>query len=367
MGERPGGLSVKRVSILLVGLLALASVAAVACGGGGDDDDGTPGANTTRTTTARTATKSGTPGSETATGGTPGANATPGASGGSVVAGATGATGGTPGAIPTRDPNATPGANTDGIVPDTAPTPSQAELDAADGISEEDVEQIYGGDPTDPPTVITDLPDQPADASTDPTTVAAPEPDAGGVELIVDLNASEAGIQSTREIKVGDIVRVGLVIANVPPVSGGVGGLAAFDFVMRYDRTKIIAPTIVGGSSLDRNPDLNQAGLSGSSSNWACVPPAPEGDMDDPGAATGDGDPATGQAYISCYWPSGESSYPSGHLVAATVIFQAVAPGTIVIDLQQANAYNSLAAAIASCGSEASVIVPCRNATLTVR
>jgi hypothetical protein len=358
---------VKKLSILLVGIIALGALATVACGGGGDDDDdGTPGANTTRTVTSRTATRaSGTPGSETASAGTPAAGETAGATSGTPAAGVTTAAGGgspAPGSTPAA--GTTPGA-TDGVIPGGAPTPTDAERSSLEGVSEEDLEGAYGGNPNDPPTVITDLPPQPAGATTDPTTIADPQPDAGGVEIIIDLNASEPGIQSTREVNVGDIVRVGVVVANAPAYVNGEGGLAAFNFFMRYDRTKIIAPTIVGGSSAARNPDLNDPGL-GANSNWACVPPAPEGDADDPGSATGDGDPTTGEAFISCYWALG-TTYASGDLVLATVTFQAVGSGTTVLDFEDAAVVDALAFAFGTCGDSTEANVPCRSATLTVR
>lgn len=358
----------KKLSILILGAVALTAVAAVACGGGGDDDDeGTPGANTTRTATSRTATRTnGTPGSETTQAGTPGAGQTPGAGAGSPAAGGTTAAGSSspaPGTTPGA--GATPGTQPGGILPSDVPTPTGAERDALDGISEEDIESAFGGNPNDPPTVITDLPAQPPGASTDPTTIADPQPDAGGVEIIIDLNASEPGIQSTREVRVGDIIRVGVVAANTPAFANGQGGLAAFNFFMRYDRTKIVAPTIIGGSSNARNPDLNDPGL-GANSNWACAPPAPEGDADDPGSASGDGDPATGQAFISCYWALG-STYESGNLVIATVTFQAVGSGTTVLDFQDAAVVDAVAHAFGTCGDSVEATVPCRSATLTVR
>ena len=212
----------------------------------------------------------------------------------------------------------------------------------------------------DPPRIVTDLPDPPPGASTDPNTIAPPNASAGGIEFIIDTNASEAGIQTSRTINVGDTIRVGVVLANVPAE-----GLSSFNFFLNYNRNAIAAPTVNGGSSLARNPDANEDGLGGPGPGWVCSPPGPEGDADEPGLVDGDGDPATGQAFISCYTTGPPAA--SGTVVIATVQFQAIAAGSSQVALASAGTQASAGVfeAIGSCG-DLDPVVPCRTATVTV-
>jgi hypothetical protein len=232
-----------------------------------------------------------------------------------------------------------------------APTPSDAERGLTEGV---DPEQL-GGDPSDPPEVVTDLPPLPAGATIDPATIADPGVSGGGTQFIIDTNASEPGIQTSRTVRVGDVFRVGVVLANI-------NDLATFNFMLNYDITKAIAPTINGGSSLGRNPDINESGLGGEAAQWSCSPPAPEGDADEPGLMTGDGDPATGQAFISCFTPA--ITRQNGTFVLATVQFQAVATGTFQLSLDDTQAFDSSFSESAGCPGV--TVVPCQTASITV-
>src|SRR5581483_4713773 len=206
----------------------------------------------------------------------------------------------------------TPGANSD---PQATVTPDATSGDATFIASNGDptynealMDNTAGGRITDPPHVISTIPAPPADAqpSIDPLTIASPEPvDGQQPHAIIDLDAAAPGIQSTRTVHVGDIVRIGVVLVGVPAYDANAktGGLAAFNFVVNYDLTKILAPTIAGGSTIARNPRPNVAALGGSDAKWSCLP-APEGDTDEPGGIDGDGDPATGQAFLSCFTPA---------------------------------------------------------------
>jgi hypothetical protein len=337
---------------------ALCAVLALlaACGGGGDDDDN---GDETPTATRASGTRTG-----TATSGTPGASGT-GAADGSPGAGGTAAAQSTPApgttaaaqATTQSETGATPGSGEDpgsGPAIEGAPTPTDAErqLNSGEGI---DPEQS-GGNIDDPPRIVTDLPDPPAGASIDPNTIADPNVSTGGIEFIIDTNASQPGIQSSRDINVGDVINVAIVTTNVPGT-----GLSSFNFVLDYDITKIVAPTINGGSSLARNPNANESGL-GLTSGWVCSPPGPEGDRDEPGLVSGDGDPATGEAFISCYSTAAPSAM--GTVVLATVQFQAVASGTTTLSLSETQTSEGSFNALAGCDLEP--IVPCRTATITV-
>ena len=190
------------------------------------------------------------------------------------------------------------------------------------------------------------------------------------MQAILDLNASEPGIQTTRTIKVGDVIRVGLVLTGIPSYDGGIGngGIAAFNAQIAYDYAKIVAPTIINGSSLSRNPDLNEGSLGSGPGGWNCLLPAPQGDADDPGSFTGDGDPETGQAMISCF-ADGVTNYSSGEIVLATVQFQAVASGDVDLSFYPGDTdfFDANATQIGDCDDSADVApISCNSATLTV-
>ena len=312
----------RRVLALAVVASLTLSVFTIACGSGDDDDDGgddsTPGASRT----AGTSTVSSTPG---ATGTT--TDATP---------------GGTPGAQPTL-------------------TPAEATEVAEGG-------DIFGGSEDQPPAVVVPPPavSPPAGVqpATDPTTVADPAPAGGELRVIIDANASEPGIQSSREVNVGDKVRVGIVVANMGPGSNG-AGMAAMQFNVNYDKTRLFAVSISGGPAVDRNPDLNEGALG---DGWMCLP-APEGDADDPGGANGDGNPDTGQAALSCFTVTPGSA--QGNFVFGTLEFTALSSGTIDLQLDLLVMGDSAAIPIGQCnygGDPASgPEVPCDGARITVR
>ena len=357
----------KKWGIALIATLCVASALAVACGGGGDDDNGdetTTSGTRTATRTART----GTPGAEgTGTPGTPGAEGTAGATDGTAASGTATNPQSTP--VPGTTPAAgqspagatpAPGATQAAVDPSTPPTPTDDERSVTGEVDEE----VTGGNPNDPPEVVTDLPPVPPNATIDPATVAPPNATASGIEFIIDTNASEPGIQSSRSVKVGDVFRVGVVVTNIP--AGNEAGLAGFGFEMLYDYTKMIAPTIEGGSGAGRNPDFNDAQLGGGLAGWFCLAPAPVGDADEPGSFVGDGDPATGQAMIACAQPG--AAPQSGTLVLATVQFQAVATGSVTLSLSDSSntvLYDvGFGVSMGDCGFQTSV--PCRTATINV-
>ena len=128
--------------------------------------------------------------------------------------------------------------------------------------------------------------------------MAPPDPGVSGLQLIIDADASEPGIQSSRTVNAGDVFRVAVVAADVTE------GIAAFNFYLNYNRAVAIAPSYTGGATTDRNPDLHEETMG---AGWSCLP-APEGDLDDAGGINGDGNPATGQALLSCFNTSGSAT-----------------------------------------------------------
>jgi hypothetical protein len=303
-----------------------------ACSNGGDDDDGgaSPGATASRTNSAGTA------GPET--------SSSPGR--------------GTPGPLPTPvDGERTPAPTAEGGGAGSsngggsASTPSAEEATIAAEVGGD----IAGGDTSDPREPVSTIP--PANGSADPANITDPQPNASGVEIIVDLDASTPGIQSERTVSVGDMVRVAIVATNL---SQGVG---AFNFFLDYDRTRVVAPSYAGGSSTDRNPDMNNAAMG---DGWTCLP-APEGDVDDPGGIEGDGNPLTGRALLSCFSTGGG---PSGTLVLATVEFIAVEAGTTQLSLNNVSvASDDTYTEIARCETDTTEgpPVPCHPGTILVQ
>jgi hypothetical protein len=234
------------------------------------------------------------------------------------------------------------------------------------------VGSISGGSTDVPRQAVSTVPPPPPGKTPviDPTTIAdpgaAPPPndgqgggsggDATALQLAIDLDSATPGIQTTRDIAVGDIVRVGVVVLNVPAGPG----ISAFNFEVDYDKTKAVAPTYAGGEATDRNPDLNDDAVG---AGWSCLP-APQGDLDDEGGTEGDGNPATGQAFLSCFVSDGNKT---GTVVVATIEFHAVAAGTLSLSLSNVNIGVGDGIEVARCGDSDAHVVPCAGATLTVR
>lgn len=361
-----------RVSRLALGAAALVVTAAIvtACGGGGSAKDKTA-TTASGTTSAKTAT-TGTPKS-----GTPGANGTV-ASGTPGVAGTAAA--GTPGAATsgTPGPNSTPGADGNGTpvpgatpgAPGTTPAPGSSPLpgtgqDGADPVTEADATlaaaadpSISGGDPTKPQETVGNVPDPPAGATIDSKTIATVDVSDPDVQVLIDLDASRPGVQSSRDVKVGDVIRVGVIVLNAPSIT-------ALGFDLNYDKAKMVAPTIINGPSTDRNPDLNLASLGGPEAGWVCSP-SPIGDRDETDTS-GDGDPSTGQAFLGCY--TGGAGGDGGSVVMATTEFRVTGKGTAQFSLSGVSVYDRSYSIIARCDGDpgGGDPVPCRTATLNIQ
>lgn len=258
----------------------------------------------------------------------------------------------------------------------TALTPVPANTSApAATVSPEEATRIAaditGGGPDSTPVIVSTIavPTPPTGVTpvVDPTEIAPPDVTTSSIEMIVDMDASRAGIQSSRDVNPGDTFRVAIVATNIPPVVNDLGGIAAFNFFLNYDKTKIVAPTIAGGPATERNPDLNLPDLGGEGPQWDCLP-APEGDMDDPGGIDGDGNPATGQAILSCFTFTPYAGLASGTVTLAVVTFTAVASGSSGLTLSQVEIGDALGVSLAHCAGDVNEpYVPCREGTVNVR
>jgi hypothetical protein len=243
-------------------------------------------------------------------------------------------------------------------------TPTSIPPDEATQIA---IDVIGGGTPQ----VVSTVPPPPPGVTPqiDPTEIAEPEPPSGqGMRMYIDLDASEPGIQSTRDVNVGDTFKVGVVVTGAPPLTNSGGGISAMQFTIDYDKTKIVAPSIEGGPATDRNPDLNLPAFGGDPTQWFCLPP-PVGDKDDdiPGGPLGDNNPATGQAYLACF--SALASPASGTIVLGITTFVAAGTGSTTLSLSDVVFGDFVGVALATCDEigDGTPIIPCADATVNVR
>lgn len=265
---------------------------------------------------------------------------------------------GTPAAESTADDGdaATPPAGDDGEGDDNTGGPPGGPPGSEEAtIAAEVGGDIAGGDTGAPRVPVSTVPA--GGGETDPNDITDPEPAASGPAIIVDLDASTPGIQADRTVAVGDTIRVAIVAANIPR------DVSSFNFFLDYDRTRAVAPSYTGGSSADRNPDLNGADMG---DGWTCLP-APEGDLDDEGGIEGDGNEFTGRALLSCFNIGGAA--PPGTLVIATVEFIAAAAGTTQLSLTEVSLGDPFFSEIVRCESDQTpgAPAPCIPAMLLVQ
>lgn len=328
----------KRISrVAAIGCVAAALVVGACASGGDDDGDDASGHSAEQTSSV------GTPAPGVTANATADANASPAR--------------GTPGAQTPSSAGNTPitGGGNGTPAPGSTPGPS-GEFEAT--VAAEAGGDIAGGDPSQPQQPVGDVPTPPPGATVDDDEIAPPNPPQSGMQVIVDMDATTAGIQPTRSVSVGDVIKVAIVGANLPS-----DGIAAFNFSLDYDKTKVVAPSYTGGSSTDRNPDFNNEALG---DGWTCLP-APEGDVDDEGGINGDGNPATGSALLSCFIVG---SGGGGTLVMATVEFHAVAAGNASLSLNNVAIIDNASNPIAYCDGDTDTggaPVPCVDASMTVQ
>ncbi len=223
---------------------------------------------------------------------------------------------------------------------------------------------VSGGDPNLPPQIVATAPPVDSDGTpvADSTAIAEPSDPPSGTRFLIDMNATEPGIQTERDVNAGDTIRVAVVAANMPD-DGADGGIAAVQFTVNYDATKLFSPSISGGPTTDRNPDLNTPAL-GEDLAWLCLP-APEGDKDDAGGIDGDGNPLNGQAYLSCFIIS--RGVTTGTFVIGVITFQALESGEVDLTLTDTLSVNFIGLTIAACSFNEFPEVPCDGATLNIR
>jgi hypothetical protein len=157
-------------------------------------------------------------------------------------------------------------------------------------------------------------------------------------------------VQESFTVDAGASLDVAVLIENAPPLVDGGGGISGFAFVLQYDRGVLVARTLADLPPVDANPDLNQEALGPSATSWECVP-APEGDLDDPGGVAGDGNEASGQAFLSCFAANGAA--PGGSVALAHVRFTAVASGETLLRLASVAVADATGREFAGCDSDA--------------
>lgn len=224
--------------------------------------------------------------------------------------------------------------------------------------------EVQGGDPNLDPVIVATAPPVETDGepATDSAEIADPGSAPSGIRFLLDLNASEPGIQTQRDVNAGDTIRVAVVAANMPTDSPE-GGISGIQFTLNYDTSKLFSPTIANGPTTDRNPDLNTAVL-GEDLEWQCLP-APEGDKDVPGGVDGDGNPLNGEALLPCFTVM--RGIATGTFVVGVVTFQALAPGEVELTLEEVMAIDVLGLIIGACAANELPVVPCDGATLNIR
>jgi hypothetical protein len=177
---------------------------------------------------------------------------------------------------------------------------------------------------------------------------------ATGVAVVLDCEMAVPGIQDSCTLPAGaPSADVAIVLVNT---NASAIQLAAFNFdVEDPDPGRLNPPTISGPFS-DRNPDLNQAQLSGT-----LVCPSVEADsaLDRPGAA-----PGTVTSFLSCYDPGNGTTVGAGEqLTLATVHYlvpTTASPGPVPLALAHVALADQNALLIADCSSG------CRGAAITI-
>jgi hypothetical protein len=173
----------------------------------------------------------------------------------------------------------------------------------------------------------------------------------GAATIAIDANPGAAGVQNARAVGAG-AVTVDVVATNLADIS-------AFNFDLEYDPAVLSAPTIASGSSLDRNPDANQAFLQSTGRAFICTPP------DAAGALTSG---TKKVARISCFstGTGAGASATSATPIASVTLNIVGAPGAgTALALKSVNAFNHDGEETASCAPTMSITSACSGATIT--
>jgi hypothetical protein len=178
------------------------------------------------------------------------------------------------------------------------------------------------------------------------------------VSLVLDLDPSAPGIQSTREVAPGDSFAVDVIAEGVPQGSP----VAALQFNLVYDDTVILAPEVPDeGNALDDNPDANQEALG--PKGWDCSvfgAAFPQGDKD---PVSG---PGHGEAFIACLNPVGP--YPAtGNVTLATVRFNVVgSSGQSTLQLEEAVVDEENGSELGTCNPVVYLDAGCQPGQVTI-
>jgi len=176
-------------------------------------------------------------------------------------------------------------------------------------------------------------------------------PTTGAGIIAIDANPGAAGVQSSRAVGTGTFT-VDVVAANLDDV-------AAFNFDLEYDPAVFSSPTIASGSSLDRNPDANQAFLESSGRAFTCSPADPQGAV-----TLG----ARKAARISCY-STGSDHGPDatdGALLATVTLNVIGTPGAgSTLALRNVNVFDHHKDEVAGCNPTVSITASCPGATIS--
>ncbi|HET6615030.1 MAG TPA: cohesin domain-containing protein, partial [Dehalococcoidia bacterium] len=147
----------------------------------------------------------------------------------------------------------------------------------------------------------------------------------GNACLVVDVDPSQAGAQSSRAVPIAGNFNVDILARNLTA-----SGLSSFTFTLLYD-----------------NQWLSASAPTSSLPGFNCTLQPASGDLPeiDPAA---DGDPLTGDAYITCFDASGTFA-PSGDTVIATVPFTIIGAGISPLRFFSAEMIDNSFATVASC------------------
>ena len=176
-------------------------------------------------------------------------------------------------------------------------------------------------------------------------------PATGPGYVVIDVNPAAPGLQTSIAVS-GPSLTVDVAAANLDDVS-------AFNFDLEYDPAVFSGPTIASGSSLDRNPNANQAFLDSEDRLFTCSPAEPLG------AVTLGTKKA---ARISCY-SSGSDHGPdtgAGAVLASVTLDVIGSPGAgSALALKNVNVFDHHNEESASCNPTVSVTATCYGATVT--
>jgi hypothetical protein len=186
------------------------------------------------------------------------------------------------------------------------------------------------------------------------TPTFGPTPPPGPVYLALDCDVAAPGIQDNCTLGPGAAaVDVAFVLVNNTPA--GVA-FSAFNFSVEDPDPGRIMPPVIAGPFTDRNPDLNQAQLSGT---LVCLPAEADSPLDRAGAP-----PGTVTSSLACYDGVAASTVPpGGQLTLATVHYfvpTTASPGAVPLALSEVAMADPQTITIIGC------TYPCGGATITI-